>query len=371
MSRRLFLHIGLPKSGTTYLQSSLWAGRSGLREAGLLLPGSGPREHLWASADLREEKRLARRHRDAPGSWVRLVDEVLAWPGDSLISHEFFGAASTEQVERALALVAGRLEVHVVLTLREPVSLLATYWQEWVKNGGTRPIEAFPVGETYDPADEWGWGAFDLADILDRWSGPVPDERVHLLCPPGQGAPDTALLDRFAALVGFDPALADPGAARPNRSLGLVAVELMRRVNAHASVSRPRDRGVWLRGYLGHEVLAGLGAERFWPPDEQVEHLRRRGREALDLVASRGFDVVGDLDTVRTPDRLEERRVPAMVSDAEVAEVAARAMARMLADVKEAREASTTGPAVAAVPGTVERLVTLARRARPGRRTRR
>ncbi|NUS49791.1 MAG: hypothetical protein HOQ22_01965, partial [Nocardioidaceae bacterium] len=49
---RVFLHIGAPKSGTSYLQSTLWRNRALLREHGLLLPGSRA-AHYQAMADLR------------------------------------------------------------------------------------------------------------------------------------------------------------------------------------------------------------------------------------------------------------------------------------------------------------------------------
>ena len=52
MASQVFLHIGLPKTGTTYLQSVLWESRAALARDGYLLPGSGHREHLWAALDL-------------------------------------------------------------------------------------------------------------------------------------------------------------------------------------------------------------------------------------------------------------------------------------------------------------------------------
>ena len=64
--RRVFLHVGLPKTGTTYLQQVVWANRDRLRSAGLFLPGFGHREHLWAALDLQERPRLARRHAGRP-----------------------------------------------------------------------------------------------------------------------------------------------------------------------------------------------------------------------------------------------------------------------------------------------------------------
>lgn len=368
MTRRVFLHIGLPKTGTTYLQSILWKHRDLLRDRGLLLPGSR-REHLWASGDVRGERRLERRSADAPGSWGRLVDEIADWSGDALVTHEFFCGASAAQVGTALTRLADARpdEVHVVVTAREMVSLVTARWQEWVKNGATGDIDSYPPREGVDPTDEWGWATLDLGEILTRWSTHVPPERIHVLCPPAPGEPEAALWDRFAGVLGLDASGVDTGSARQNRSLGLVAVELMRRVNGHVSVSSPADRGTWLRGYLGQGVLAGLDQERFWPGAQRVDQLRERGDAALTVLRGGGYDVVGDLAVLETPLPLEERRHPAQVGDDELVEVAARAMAQMMGDVREARTSEPDpGP-----DGASERLVTLVRRARNRRRTRR
>ena len=39
MAERVFLHIGGPKCGTTYLQTVLWSNKPRLAEAGVLRPG--------------------------------------------------------------------------------------------------------------------------------------------------------------------------------------------------------------------------------------------------------------------------------------------------------------------------------------------
>src|SRR6187549_340164 len=40
MARRVFFHIGAPKSGTTFLQTVMWENRARLEGQGLLYPGS-------------------------------------------------------------------------------------------------------------------------------------------------------------------------------------------------------------------------------------------------------------------------------------------------------------------------------------------
>ena len=44
MAERVYLHVGLPKTATTYLQTILWANRDALEEQGVRLPGSSRRD---------------------------------------------------------------------------------------------------------------------------------------------------------------------------------------------------------------------------------------------------------------------------------------------------------------------------------------
>ena len=54
----------------------------------------------------------------------------------------------------------------------------------------------------------------------------------------------------------------------------------------------------------------------------------------MALIRNRGFDVVGDVERLRVPDEIPERRHPESVTDAEVANVAVETIAVMLADVR-------------------------------------
>lgn len=336
----------------------LWARRPVLRDHGLLLPGTGPREHLWASCAVRGEPRLERRHPDAPGAWARLAEEARAWDGDVLVSHEFLCGASTDQVAAAVADLGGA-EVHLVLTARELVSLVGARWQEWVKNGARGPLDGYPPREDDRPADEWGWATNDLGGILQRWDPVVPPERIHVLCPPGPGEPRDLLLQRFCGVLGVPAALLEGAEPEANASLGLTAVELMRRVNPHVQgIERPVDRGTWLRGYLAQEVLArhrGAGEQRFVPGPERVAVLRDRSERAVARLGAGGYDVVGDVGLLRTPAELVGRH-PDEVGDDELLDVAARVVADLLADVREARrEARAPGPAPSAGPAAAWR----------------
>ena len=150
MARRVFLHIGLPKTGTSYLQTILWAHRPELRAAGLLVPGRERRDHLWASLVVRDDPGARRRHPRAPEAWDVLRREIEGWDGDAVVSHEFFCSASEEQARRVVEQLAPA-EVHVVVTAREPLSLFTSSWQESLKNKATAPLEDYAREVSDDP----------------------------------------------------------------------------------------------------------------------------------------------------------------------------------------------------------------------------
>jgi hypothetical protein len=329
---RVFLHIGLPKTGTTYLQGVLWDNRPKVRAEGVLLPGEGHREHLWAALDVQERKNLARRHPRAPGAWGRLRDELATWSGTGLVTHEFFCGASREQAERLVAGLAPA-EVHVVVTARHAAGMLAAGWQEMVKNGGTASIDA--VRHRTGAGSEFSWRTWDLHGVLKRWGDVVPPERVHVLPMPGAGDPPDRHWRNFAAVVGLTGEYPLP--TRPaNQSLGVAQVELLRRVNTHLEDFRgPTDRGQWIRGYLAEGRLASQDGQPFGLGDEAVADCRARSRRAVRLIRRRGFDVVGDVESLLVPDELPPRRALESVSADELIDAAGRLVAGMLADVRE------------------------------------
>ena len=357
MARTVFLHIGLPKTGTTHLQGILWANKGELLGQGILLPGRSSRQHLWASGAVREDPRLRRRMPEAMQAWEQLAAEVNAWRGTALVSHEFFAAATAEQAVRALALLdddeaPGTTEVHVVLTARETLSLVTARWQEFVKNGASVPVDDYPVHDEPRSGEEWDWGTLDLAAVLERWSAAVPRDRIHVLTLPGPTDPEDALWRRFAGVVGIDPDACRVGERARNESLGLVEVELLRRVNADLEdFGSARDRGVWIRGYLAEGKLVHPEGERFWPADKRVAELTERGTRIAEEVVAGGYHIVGDPAALRPPAQVPHRRHPDDVGEGELLAAATRLIAAMLTDVRAlTREKHGLQDALAAVP---------------------
>ena len=74
--------------------------------------------------------------------------------------------------------------------------------------------------------------------------------------------------------------------------------------------------------------------EKFWPSPARVEELRARGDRSVDLVIAQGYDVIGDVEDLRTPKEVPERRHPDTVTDSEIAAAATSTIAAMMTDVR-------------------------------------
>jgi hypothetical protein len=338
MAERVFIHIGLPKTATTYLQTILWASRDQLRADGLLLPGTERRDHLWTSRIVRDDPNVGNRLPRERTAWDRLREEIARWKGSALISHEFFAAASAQQAVRMVEQLAPA-RVELVVTAREPLGLFTASWQESLKNKATTPIAEYSRTVSDRPMDIWNWRTLDLRLVLERWSEAVPHERIHVL-PVDTSAPREEIWHRFAGLLGLTAGAYDLSQSFPNESMGVVEAETLRRVNRHlTSFKKAFDKGVYIRTFLADERLVPRGGEKFWPAPDRIEECRQRGEDALAWLRAHPVDVIGDVEHLRVPDELPERRTPESVTDTEVAAVATELVAVLLGDVRELRTA--------------------------------
>jgi hypothetical protein len=304
---RVIVHIGEPKTGTTFLQQVMWRNRGELAAAGVLLPGHHPQDHFRAQNDLRDIEKLPS---DPAGSWAAEWD-VLALqareaPGVSVISHELFCAADAGQAERAVKSLRPA-EVHVVLTVRDMASLLPAEWQETVKHrndkGWTDWLHDVIDTESVAPdrREYWFWRVHDTMAILAAWSRLVPPEHVHVITVPPQGSGNTLLWERFAGLLGIDPASADTSRARPNASLGVAEIEFLRRLNLALSPEVPDWFYMWnVKETLAHQTLAARPrTARLVLPADRAAWAGEQAETLIAALKESPFDIIGDLDELR------------------------------------------------------------------------
>lgn len=189
MAGRVLLHIGAPKAGTTFLQTILWKNRESLGAQGLLVPGKRRFDFNLAARSVTTkipDTGSGKRRPPAIAAWEAIVDETLQWPGDVVISNEWFAPASREQAERAIS-HWGLDQVHIVFTARAFVYQVPAAWQEKLKLGEGQSLADFTAG--LDSGDQrWSWRTLDPADVLSRWGRMLPAEHVHVVTVPPRGS---------------------------------------------------------------------------------------------------------------------------------------------------------------------------------------
>jgi hypothetical protein len=306
---RVFLHIGEPKTGTTFIQQVMWSNRAELAARGVVLPGHHPQDHFRASQDLRGVQKLPT---DPAGSWTGEWD-ILArqaqQPGrTAVISHELFSALDAEQAARAVRSLQPA-EVHVVLTIRDMASLLPAEWQETVKHRNARSWEDWLSDvidrESADPDRRqwWFWRVHDSLAILRLWAGLLPPDRIHVVTNPPRGSAAGLLWQRFASLLGIDPACADLSRARPNASLGMAETEFLRRLNQ--ALPGPDAVPDWfymwnVKETVAHRALADRpGGGRLVLPADRDAWAKEQSETLIAGLRESGYDIAGDLDDLR------------------------------------------------------------------------
>src|SRR4028119_1737650 len=119
MADRVYMHVGTPKSGTTYLQAVLWHNKARLKSEGVLLPAHFQAHYAAAKGVTSRVGRRRETHYDIDDSWALLARRLNRWRGRGLVSHELFAPARLEQVEVAMAALR-RGEVALVPAPRAP-----------------------------------------------------------------------------------------------------------------------------------------------------------------------------------------------------------------------------------------------------------
>jgi hypothetical protein len=300
---RVVLHIGEPKTGTTFLQQVLWRNRTELAAQGLTLPGHHPQDHYRASQDLRGIKKLPS---DPAGSWEGeweiLAREAKQADRVAVISHELFAAADDEQADRAVASLLPA-DVHIVLTVRDMSSLLPAEWQESVKHRSTRAwpdwLEDVIDRESTAPDRRqwWFWRVHDTMAILDLWSRRLPPENMHVIITPPRGSAQGELWQRFASVLGIDPHGVDLSRARQNASLGTAETEFLRRLNQVLPDEVPDWFYMWnVKEAVAHQALAAREPHgRLVLPAEREPWAKEQAEALAGALSGSGYQVIGDL----------------------------------------------------------------------------
>jgi hypothetical protein len=328
----VYLHIGLPKTGTSHLQQVLWRSRAQLASSGVLVPGQSREAQTMAVWDLMGRRTRGARQPDVAGSWDALVAEVSGWSGShAVVSEEFLTNATPRQARRAVRDLAPA-RVHVVVTARDLGQVVGSVWQQELAKGHDWTWEQY-VAAVRDPeqgpatAGVAFWLHHDLVRVLDAWEAAVLRDRVHLVTVPPPGAARELLQQRFAAAARLDPDALVPGLPGANVSVGIPEAEVLRRLNAGLG-GRLNERQYvsTVQKVVKPALRQRRSSPRIRLPADELGWVRDRATALVAELRARGYTVHGHLDDLVPAAAATGGPRPDDVDDAQLADAAMAAL---------------------------------------------
>ncbi|CAB4722160.1 MAG: hypothetical protein F2667_10765 [Actinobacteria bacterium] len=303
--RRVYLHIGAPKTGTTYLQDRLTVNAKALAAHDVHFPtrsalvSPGLFQFRAALDVLGQDWGGAPGH--AEGSWDALVRRVRRRTGTVVVSHEIFAPARAEVADRVKReLAGGGAEIHIVYSVRDLARQVPAAWQESIKQGRKWTYRRFLKRVRSERS--WFYRSFDLPAVLGTWSAGLPPERVHVVTVPPAGASRPGeLWRRFCTAIDIDPSWGPEESTRRNPSLGAPETTLLRRLNKR--LDRAARRGVeydaLVRELLAERELVGRESRPLALPPRMRSWAEEQTERWSEWVEASGVHVVGSLDDLR------------------------------------------------------------------------
>jgi hypothetical protein len=305
VTRALYLHIGAPKSGTTFIQDRLERNYRSLTRHGVHLPAQLPLVEpvlfqFRASLDLMGQD-WGGRPGHSDGAWEALVRKVRRAKGPTVVSHEVLSTARPEHVARLKRDLDG-IELHIVYTARDLARQVPAAWQESVKQGRGWTYAGFV--RRVQRGKAWFSRAFDLPEVLTTWGVGLPTDHIHVVTVPRRGLateqPDL-LWHRFCEAVPVDPAWAPRPSERRNPSLGAAETQMLRRLNRRLGPQTRREQTFdhLIRRGLAESELVGLESPVVRLPPDAYDWAEERAQHWLEWIEQSGVHVVGDLAELR------------------------------------------------------------------------
>ncbi len=323
--KQLFLHIGSHKTATTFLQNSLATNPRALRQMGLLYPRSGliHEAHFRLCWELKDPA-LRDRPLDRLPLWSKLLEEIAAAPEPRVVlSSEEFGLGLDPTRLEALK---AHHDVQVVFYLRSPDSYMESFYNQFVKDFGTRETRGIEVYVA-----EEGLFFLDTMKLLRPWVELFGAQAIRLRLFGRAHLPDGILAD-FLRTLGYSdwPEFSPPAPSVLHKvSLPPDALEYLRLSNPFLD----RQEG-------HHDFVVGLVAMAQKHAAELQETrggilslkarqtLRRRFRDS-NFEAAKLF-----LDAARTPFPPPEAPLPPANFDRRLPEATAPVMGKVAAMIR-------------------------------------
>lgn len=241
--KKIIIHAGFHKTGTTALQHSLHASSELLKASGYRYPivdqGTSQSGSVLALANrgwgwqARGSKVLPKR------IWAKLVKITRSGNDNIVLSSEFFSELDEVHVRQVKAAFEG-LNVQVVFTMRALDKVFPSTYQQGLKSGSAYSYEVWlerTVNDYFAEQKTGFWKRNRHAHVISRWMDIFGAENVTVIT--ADESNPGLLFERFGELLKLPAGTLKPVAESGlNRSLLLDEIHLLRAINKNVPKSR-------------------------------------------------------------------------------------------------------------------------------------
>lgn len=311
MTKRIVIHAGFFKTGTTALQSSLAANREKLLQNGVLYPSLSSTDASRSTGQHRAAWALKGRHwgwEDGGGTvtpitvWNKLADKLNNFDGTAVFSSEFLAELTREDVERMSRDLKGE-KIEVVFTLRPLVKMLPSQYIQSLKYGMRLNYEdwlqrIFNGGEQHV---QWRtfWTRHDHPDVIKRWVDVFGAENVTLLVV--DETKPNLIYETFGEILSLPGDVLKPVEEKGlNRSLTWEEICLLLEMNKKFDRSLAwGEYATMVRNGIFRnltDVPAREGQNKLLTPEWAVSRAKELAVSNVEKIKAMGIKVIGDLE---------------------------------------------------------------------------
>ena len=306
MKKKVYLHVGFHKTGTTAIQEALFTHSDQLRILGInyaTKKGKANHREAWALSERYWGWKKRGGEQTSIVEWQKRVKNLKAQKIDSVVSSEFFSEINDDQ----LNLMANDLkdfEVEIIFTIRPLAKLLGSSYQQYLKYGIKASYEEW-LDDIFHNSEKpkftpTFWKRHRHEEVMSRWANAFGNQKIHLVVV-DESEPDL-LYDSFNKILKLPAGtLKEVKGLGSNRSLNYPEIALLLAINK----AFPKDRAwsdyeVFIReGSIRHLTnqiqLAGLGT-KLLTPQWAVDEAAKLSSNSIAKINDLGIIIYGDLN---------------------------------------------------------------------------
>jgi hypothetical protein len=287
-------HVGLMKSGTTYIQEILSNNRTILKDLDWSYPGLRlNQQHSFYSLCGTDIPWVKKEYPESLGK--DLLKKLNDKNNNIIVSAEALSSLSEPALEKLFSKV--KMPSRVVFTVRGLLKTLPSAWQQYLKGWGRTSFEEFISRLSEQRLDMSGfWRTYAYGRAIKKWSKYAS---VNVVVVPDKAKTDNDLWMLFSDAAGLPlmNSIKFPE-KQPNISLSLEAAKILKNLNK--KLPRNSERTDSLRNAYLNEIVFPLREKNTGHninvPESMVETVSQWNNEEYELLKQFSSEIYGDIE---------------------------------------------------------------------------